>query len=87
MVTTSRKITSFERNRRKINFIDDEADDSNYNNNGKRQTTNIPFIEIQEGVSFFEGKAMNTIDTANSNRKTRINSASLTNRTFKSYTK
>jgi len=86
-VRNSRKITSFDRNRRKINFIDEDADEANYNNNGSRQISNLPFVQLQEGVAIVEGKSEDFSMKESKNTKSRINSASLTQRNFKSYTR
>lgn len=47
-----RKITTFERVRK---CRQHEVDNESYNNNGERQYSTIPYIEVEEGVRMAEG--------------------------------
>jgi hypothetical protein len=85
-VTSTRKITTFTRPKRKRIVIDEDIDECDYNNNGKRQNSSIPFLDISEGVLLKEDNG-NVSDHKQRHKSSRIQSASMTHRTFKSYSK
>ena len=86
-VKWTRKINSFVRPKRKRILLDGEdqnIDELSFNNNGHRQSSSIPFMTAEEGVSVKEEGGGKT--SKRSICSARASSAS-THRTFKSYAK
>ncbi len=66
-------------------MIDEDMDDTDYNNKGERQQSSVPYMSVEEGVVLKEENGR-----MSEHRERNIHSAkssSMTHRTFKSYTK